>query len=186
MKRSFYKVLAFEVLAVVAAFAVSGLAGAAEMKIGVVSYSRLLQESPQAKAAQDILRNEFANRQRELTAQQTALKSKEEKLQKDGATMTADQRSKAEKDLRDGSREYQAKVTAYQEDFTARQNEELSKLQRQLIDVVQNYAAAQKFDLVLADGVIYATGSLDITSNVLGSLQGAKPAAPATPPAAPK
>jgi len=34
---------------------------------------------------------------------QTSLKAKEDKLAKDGATMTADQRSKAEKELRDGT-----------------------------------------------------------------------------------
>lgn len=178
MKRSLIKVSL-----AAAALAVAGLAGAAELKIGVVNYTRLMQESPQAKVAQDTLRNEFAAKQRDLTAQQNALKVKEDKLTKDGATMTADQRSKAEKDLRDGSRDYQAKVTGYQEDFTARQNEELSKLQGQLIDVVQSYAAAQKFDLVLADGVIFATGALDITGSVLSSLN-AKPAAAA--PAAPK
>lgn len=175
MKRSFIKVLA------VAAGLAAGMASAAEIKVGVVNYSRLLQESPQAKVAQDTLRSEFSAKQRELAAQQTSLKSKEEKLQKDGATMTAEQRTKAEKDLRDGSREYQARVTAYQEDFTARQNEELSKLQSQLIEVVQSYASAQKYDLVLADGVIYAAGALDITSSVLSSLQSAKPATPAAP-----
>ena len=176
MKRSLIKVSV-----VAAALACAGIGAAAELKVGVVNYNRLMQESPQAKAAQDTLRNEFAAKQRELASQQTSLKSKEEKLQKDGATMTADQRTKAEKELRDGSREYQGKVTAYQEDFTARQNEELSKLQSQLIEVVQNYAATQKFDLVLADGVIYAAGALDITSSVLTSLQTAKPAAPAAP-----
>jgi len=77
----------------------------ADLKIGVVQYARLMQESPQAKAAQDALRGEFAGKQKELQTQQAALKAKEESLQKDGATMTLDQRTKAEKDLRDGNRE---------------------------------------------------------------------------------
>lgn len=149
----------------------------AEIKVGVVNYSLLLQESPQAKAAQEALRLEVAPKQRELQALQASLKSKEEKLQKDAATMTADQRTKADKELRDGNRDYQAKLTAYQEDINTRQNEELSRLQAQLIQEVQNYAQAQKFDLVLADGVIYANGALDITNSVLTSLQAAKPAA---------
>jgi len=32
----------------------------ADLKIGVVNYAKLMQESPQAKAAQDALRGEFA------------------------------------------------------------------------------------------------------------------------------
>jgi outer membrane protein len=143
----------------------------AELKIGVVQYARLMQESPQAKAAQEALRGEFAGKQKELQTQQAALKAKEESLQKDGATMTLDQRTKAEKDLRDGNRELSQKVQEYQDDFNARQNEELSKLQKALVEEVQTYAQGEKFDLVLADGVIFAGPALDITPQVLAALQ---------------
>src|SRR5580658_401881 len=143
----------------------------ADLKIGVVQYARLMQESPQAKAAQEALRGEFSGKQKELQTQQAALKAKEESLQKDGATMTLEQRTKIEKDLRDGNRELQQKVQEYQDDFNARQNEELSKLQKALVEEVQAYAQGEKFDLVLADGVIFAGPALDITPQVLAALQ---------------
>ena len=147
----------------------------ADLKIGVVQYARLMQESPQAKAAQDALRGEFASKQKDLQSQQAALKAKEDQLQKDAATMAPDQRTKAERDLRDGNRELQQKVQEYQDDFNARQNEELSKLQKALVEEVQTFAQAEKFDLVLADGVIFATPSLDITPQVLAALQSHAP-----------
>jgi outer membrane protein len=159
----------------------------AELKIGVVQYSKLMQESPQAKVAQDALRNEFAGKQKEIQGQQAALKSKEDSLQRDSATMSGDQRAQAEKDLREGNRLLSMKVNEYQDDFNARQNEELSKLQKVLVDEVQAFAQAQKFDLVLADGVIFASPSLDITPQILSALQarGARtPTAPA--PSVPK
>jgi len=95
--------------------------------------------------------------------------------------MTADQRSKAEKELRDGNRDYSQKVADFQEEATARQNEELSRLESSLVAEVQSFALSQKFDLVLAQGVIYNASSLDITASVLASLQArsATPAAPA-------
>jgi outer membrane protein len=151
----------------------------ADLKIGVVQYARLMQESPQAKAAQDALRAEFAGKQKELQGEQAALKAKEEALQKDGATMTADQRSKAERELRDGNRDLQQKVQGYQDDFNARQNEELSKLQKALVEEVQSFAQGEKFDLVLADGVIFASPVLDITPQVLAALQAHGVRAPA-------
>jgi outer membrane protein len=160
---------------VICAVLAAGVAAAgpawADLKIGVVQYARLMQESPQAKAAQEALRGEFAGKQKELQGQQAALKAKEESLQKDGATMTIEQRTKAEKDLRDGNRELQQKVQEYQDDFNARQNEELSKLQKALVEEVQTYAQGEKFDLVLADGVIFAGPALDITPQVLAALQ---------------
>ena len=152
----------------------------ADLKIGVVQYSRLMQESPQAKAAQEALRGEFAGKQKELQGQQQALKSKEESLQRDSATMTGEQRAVAEKELREGNRELSLRVNEYQDDFNARQNEELSKLQKTLVEEVQAFAQAQKFDLVLADGVIFAGPALDITPQVLSALQARGPRAPAT------
>lgn len=157
----------------------------ADLKIGVVQYSRLMQESPQAKAAQEALRGEFAPKQKDLQTKQQALKSKEESLQRDSATMSPDQRSQAEKELREGNRELSLRANELQDDFNARQNEELSKLQKTLVEEVQAYAQAQKFDLVLADGVIWAGPALDITPQILTALQARGPRASSTAPATP-
>lgn len=143
----------------------------AQVKVGVVDYGRLMEESPQAQAALEAIRNEFTPRQRELQSAQAALKAKEEKLQKDRATMSPEEISKAEKELRDGVRDLARKQAEVQEDFNARRNEETSRLQRTLIEEVRAYAKAQKFDLVIADGVIYADSSIDITPAVLEQLR---------------
>jgi len=138
----------------------------AELKIGVVDYGKLMQDSPQAKTVVEAIRTEFTPRQRDLQNQQQALKAKEDKLQKDGATMTEDQRTRTEKELRDSYRDLTRKQQEVQDDFNARRNEEMSRLQRTLIDEVRVYAKAQNFDLVIADGVIYSTSSLDIGATV--------------------
>jgi outer membrane protein len=160
---------------------------AADLKVGVVNYGRLMQDSPQAKTALDAIRNEFAPREKELQTSQVSLKAKEEKLQKDAATMSEDQRTRQEKELRDGYRELARKQQEVQDDFNARRNEEMSRLQKVLIEEVQVYAKAQTFDLVLADGVIYFANALDITPAILSALQTrpARASAPAAKPAAP-
>jgi outer membrane protein len=171
---------------ILAATAVGTLAAApawAELKIGVVDYGRLVEESPQAKAALDVIRKEFSPRQRELQTQQTTLKTKEEKLQKDGATMSQEQRANAEKELRDSYRDLQRKNSEIQDDFNARRNEEFSRVQKALIEQVRTYAKAQNFDIVIADGVIYATPTIDITPQILAQLHSGTPAAPGTKPA---
>jgi outer membrane protein len=159
---------------------------AAELKIGVVDYGRLVEESPQAKSALESIRTEFTPRQRDLQNQQASLKSKEDRLQKDGATMSPEQRSNSEKDLRDSYRELQRKQQEVQDDFNARRNEEMSRLQKSLIEQVRIYAKAQNFDLVIADGVIYTTPTIDITPQILTQLQSAPVAkSPAKAPASP-
>lgn len=175
---------------------VSGTASA-EIKVGVVSFQKLFQEAPQTKSAMQALKNEFGPRERELTAMQSDLKAKEDKLQKEGAIMSEADRAKSEKTLREQEREFSRKGSEYQDDVNTRKNEELGRVQRFIIDEIQSYAASQGFDLVLTgDVVAFAKPTYDITANVLAVLNskpatlpastGAAPAAPAKPSSSPK
>ena len=114
----------------------------AEIKIGVVNAARLLQESPQAKAVQESLRSEFAPKQRELAAQQAALKAKQEKYEKDAPTMSGrPARQSRERAARWQPRIFRQKVTDFQEDANTRQNEEtLATAERDHGAEVQSYA----------------------------------------------
>jgi outer membrane protein len=167
----------------------SAPAFAQQVKVGVVSYARLLEESPQAKSVSQALNAEFGPRLQQLQQQQASLKAREEKLTKDGATMTPEQRSRAEKELRDGVREFALKKQEADDDANERRKQEYDKLQRAIVEEVRTFAKAQNFDIVIAEGVIYATPAVDITGQVLASLQskqGARPtAAPATAPKPP-
>jgi outer membrane protein len=152
----------------------------AQAKIGVVNVARLLQEAPQAQAASAALENEFAARRRDLEGQQRDLKAKEDKLQKDGATMAEADRRNQEKALRDGQRELARKQNEFLEDLNVRRNEALGQLQRAVLQEVQTYAKAAGLDLVVADA-LYASPSVDVTSQVLSALQAKGGKAPAKP-----
>ncbi len=165
----------------------------AEIKVGYVDFQKLMSEAPQVKSAMQSLQNEFGPRQRELVAMQNDLKSRDEKLAKEGAIMAEADRAKAEKALRDEQREFSRKGGEYQDDINTRKNEEIGKVQRYLLEEIRTYSAAQGFDLVLGEGVFYSKTQLDITAQVLELLKtkpsavpnAAKPAAaPAKPPGA--
>lgn len=180
MKRSVIVLLSAALLSTVASLA------SAEAKIGVVSISRLASESSLAKAANATLQAEFAPRQKEIETQGQALKAREDKYNKDSATMTDVQRAAVEKDLRDGYRDLQLKQSAFQDDLNSRKQEEQDKIQQALLEEIQGFARAQGYDLILADGVMYASAAYDVTGPILQSLQNRKPAAaaPAGAPAA--
>ena len=158
-------VLAMSLAGVVAAAPAGGL------RIAVVNYGVLLQESPQAKAAVESLRAEFAPKQRTLQTEATQLKTKEDTLKKNEATMTQDQRDQAQLDLRERYQDLARKQSEIQDDVNTRRNELMSQLQKTLVQVVQTYAKQQRYDLVLADGVIYADSGLDITPAILSVLK---------------
>jgi outer membrane protein len=171
------------------AFALLGSvpAWAAELKIGFVDFQKLATESPQAKALQDGLKAEFLPRQNDLQRQEQSLKSRQDKLQKDAATMTEDQRAHAQQELETAGRDWQRKANEFRDDVQARQNQEFSRLQKVLVEEVRAYAKAQNFDLIVSDAaVVYGTSSLDVTPAILTSLQAHTGKAGTGSPPAPK
>lgn len=180
MKRSVIAILS---LAAMAGFSQLAAAQAAPNKIGVVNVQALLQESPQAKSATSALQAEFGPQQREMEVLRQTLVTREEKLNKDRATMTAAQVSAAERELREGLIDLQAKQEKAEDRLNTRRNEEMQKLNRAVLEEVQKYAQTNGFDLILADGVLYATAALDITAPVLQALQSRPALAPAPAPA---
>ncbi len=146
-------------------------ASAQELKIGVVNVPLLMDRAPQTKAAMDALEQEFAPRQREFAAKAKELEEMNAKLQRDAAVMGETERRNADKQLRDLQREVSRLQTEFQEDLNLRQNEELGNLQRSILVEVQQYAQEQGFDLVVGDGVLYASSAVVITEDVLRAME---------------
>jgi outer membrane protein len=144
---------------------------AQEVKIGVVNVPVLMEQAPQARVAMAALEEEFQPRQRTILAKQTEFKELSDKVQRDIAVMGETERRNAEKELRDLQREVTRLQTEFQEDLNLRRNEELGSLQRSLLKEVQDYAQAAGFDLVVGDGVLYASTTVNITENVLRAME---------------
>ena len=156
-------------IALVCAFALP--AAAQELRIGVVNVPVLMDRSPQTKAAMDALQEEFAPRQREFVAKQKELEDLTAKIQKDVSVMGETERRNAEKNLRDLQRDVARIQQEFREDLELRQNEALGNLQRSLLKEVQDYAQAQGYDLVVGDGVLFASTTVNITEEVLRAVE---------------
>ncbi len=148
------------------------LAASSELKVGVVNAAKVLEDAPEAEAARRRLEKEFAPRDQDLVAMQKKLRGMEEKLERDGAVMSDGERVRIERDLTTLKRDIRRDQEAFREDFNMRRNEELSKLQRQVSDVIVGLARENGFDLILTDGVLYASDKVDITEQVLKRLHG--------------
>lgn len=142
-------------------------------KIGVVNFARLIQDSPQAKVTLKALEDEFSPRQRDLVAKQNELKDRQAKLQKDSPVMGAEERRNAESKFRDDERDLGRRQNEFLEDFNVRRNEELSKLQRELLKEVQAFGKQRGYDLIVGEGVLYAAQSVDLTAQMLEAIEAA-------------
>ena len=141
-------------------------AQAQEFRIGFVSTDRIFKEAGTAKAAQSKLEQEFSKREKDLVDQSATLKTMAEKLEREAPTLSEGQRASRQKQLVDQDRDYQRKRREFQEDLTARKNEELQQVLERANKVVKQVAEAEKYDLILQEAV-YVNPRHDITEKVI-------------------
>lgn len=151
-----------------------GTPWAKEVKIGFVNVAQVLQESPQAEEAKKRLEQEFAPRDKRLVAQQKELEKLQEKLNRDAAVMSDSERGKLEREIIAKQRELKRAQDEFREDFNIRRNEELGKLQREIFEAIKALAQEEQYDLLLTDGVVYASDQVDVTGKVQQRLRAAR------------
>ncbi|RLA59344.1 MAG: OmpH family outer membrane protein [Epsilonproteobacteria bacterium] len=138
----------------------------AELKIGFVNVAKVLEKAPQAEKAKKRLEKEFSPRDKHLVTQGKGIKKLEEKLARDASVMGESERRKLEKDIIAKKRDAKRAQQEFSEDFNMRRNEELGKLQRRILEAIRALAKDEKFDLLMTDGVIYASEKIDVTGQV--------------------
>jgi outer membrane protein len=148
-------------------------AHAQEFRIGFVSTDRIFREANIAKSAQTKLEQEFSKREKEITDFGAVIKTAADKFEKDSPTLSETQRAARQKQLVEQDRDFQRKRREFQEDLTARRNEELQQVLERANRVVKQVAEAEKYDLVLQE-VVYVNPKHDITEKVIRALNAAK------------
>jgi outer membrane protein len=138
-------------------------------KIAVVNMGNLFQQVAQSSGVSKSLENEFKGRASELQSMENSLQSQMQRLQRDGSTMKASDRSKLEKDVMAKREAFQSKAQAFEQDRARRSNEERGKLVTRIESAVKKVAADEGYDVVLdANTVAYTSSDIkDITADVL-------------------
>jgi outer membrane protein len=140
-------------------------------RMAFVNVPKVLEQAPQAVAANKRLEKEFEPRNRALLKLRKELRGLEDRLQREGVTMSDAQLRKLESEIRSRKREIRRSQDDYQEDLNIRRNDELRRLQKRVYEAIVDLAKQEKYDLVVGDGVIYADNSVDITDKVLKKLR---------------
>ena len=149
----------------------SSLAVAAEVKIAVVSFPRLLAEAPQAKSATQSIQSEYETKRGQLQAKQQELIDLQQQVARDFDAMSDDQKRAKSEEFRNKQREFNEQEKQLLQEFNQKRNEKLGELQKTLMTQVNGLAAEMGYDLILGEGVLYASASMDVTDKVLARLR---------------
>jgi outer membrane protein len=85
--------------------------------------------------------------------------------------MSESERARLERDVMNMRRELKRDSDEFRDDVNFRRNEEFAKIQKMIVEAIQSIAAEQKYDLVLGEGVIFASKAVDITDLVIDRLK---------------
>lgn len=143
-----------------------------DFRVGFVNTDRVFREANSAKSAQAKLEQEFSKREKDLNDLGNSLKAMSDKFDREAPTLSESQRAQRQKQLIDQDREFQRKRREFQEDLTARKNEELQQVLERANRVVKQVAEQEKYDLVLQEAV-YINPKYDITDKVIKALNAA-------------
>jgi outer membrane protein len=143
---------------------------AADIRIGYVNIAKVIDDAPQGAAALKKLETEFGPRDKELVALQGKIRALEDELQRNpGSGKDADRRNR-EREVLALKRDLKRATQEFREDYNLRRNEELAALQQIVRKAVTDIARQEKYDLILHEGAIFASESVDMTEKVLKKL----------------
>lgn len=146
----------------------------AEIKIGYVVVERVLKDAPQTAASNKKLEKEFKSRTDGLQKKVKAIQAQEKDFKKNSLTMSESDKQKAQKKIQNSKIEVQRIERELREDIDIRRREEIGKLQQQINTSIEELAEKEKYDLILYQGVAYASKGIDITEDLIKALGKAK------------
>jgi len=142
----------------------------AEIKIGYVVVEKVLKEAPQTTVSNKKLEKEFKSRTDGLQKKVKGIQKQEKDYKKNSVTMSESERQKAQKKIQNAKIDIQRIERELREDIDIRRREEIGKLQQQINKAIEDLAKKEKYDLILYQGVAYASKGIDITNDLIKSL----------------
>lgn len=142
----------------------------AQSKVGFVNTEKILKDSTPAQDAQKALVAEFAKREASLAESASDLKRKNDRLERDSATMSNSERQRLQNELTDADARFQRERRNLEEEIQARRSQLLSGILERANREVVRIAELEKIDIVFQDAV-WANPKIDITAKVLEALK---------------
>lgn len=162
------------VLAFAALITLTPLAHAAG-DVGVLDTVMVLAESNAGKQYAKKSEARFKPQLQALQKLEGEVRTMQEKLQKDGPTLSADQLKTRQLELQRKYEDWQMKARQYQTERGEADNAEREKLRPKLKEAVDKVVAEMKLELVFdRQMAVYASPTIDITRKVIERLNQAK------------
>jgi outer membrane protein len=145
---------------------------AQDLKIGIIDMNQILQKAPLMTSLNNDLLKRFQPRQNELATAQKQLQDDTNNFNLNGASMSADDRTKAQNKILTEQANVQILTANLQRDLAIAKDEALRKFMSKLNSVVGKIALDEKYDLIEQNtNFAFVNTRLDITQQILKQMQ---------------
>jgi outer membrane protein len=144
----------------------------ADMKIGVVNYMQVFQQTPQGNATLNQLKAQLQPQLDKLKDQQAQLAQQAQALEKNAPTMTKADRATQEKALAQKEQDFQNQVNSLRDAEMKKEQDAANNFENALQDAVNQVAKKGNYDMVLtSQATPYVSQKYDITTSVVQVMQ---------------
>ena len=152
MKKSFKS----SAIALLATLMMGTSASALAHKVGIVDMQEIYKQIPQMAKVEQTLQAEFAERRQEIEKLQGDIRFEAEKFKRESTTMSQAQKDALREKVEGMQKNLAEKGRPLEQEIKMRQNQELAKVQKLIIDAIQTVAKDGKFDEVkVKDTTVY-------------------------------
>ena len=152
MKKSFKS----SAIAILATLMMGTSASAFAHKVGIVDMQEIYKQIPQMAKVEQTLQAEFAERRQEIEKLQGDIRFEAEKFKRESTTMSQAQKDALREKVEGMQKNLAEKGRPLEQEIKMRQNQELAKVQKLIIDAIQTVAKDGKYDEVkVKDTTVY-------------------------------
>ncbi|HET9843757.1 MAG TPA: OmpH family outer membrane protein [Gammaproteobacteria bacterium] len=144
----------------------------APSKIGVLDVRQIIADSAETKSIEQALKKEYQPKIDEIQNLDKALRSNMEKLQRDQEVLSAAEKTKLEKKIKESQQELITKQNQYAQESAGKQQKMMQEFLDKVKKEVESFAQKEGYELILiSDAVPYMSGKNDITSHIIKALK---------------
>ena len=143
---------------------------AAETKIGVIDFQRVLEVSEAGKTAQAEINEQGKKMEMDLKERSDEIEALETKLERESMVMDSEVREEKVREVRIKINDIKTLQKKYIADFKKMEGQIINQIQKDVFQVVAEMGKDDEYSLILekrAGGVVYASDAQDITTAVI-------------------
>lgn len=136
-------------------------------KIGFVNVTRLFNEYAKAKGIDKMIEDKFSGPKKEIDKLISDIKALEKEIKTNELLMSESKLQSSKEKLKGMVIEYREKGMKLEKELQEVRNREMNDFRQVVFKVTNAYAKEKKYDLIVNEGVMYVSDSLDITDEIL-------------------